>query len=187
MFIVFFGSVVLKDSPLNAVQMLWVNLIMDTFAALALATEPPAFDILTRQPYHKDAPIVTEVMWRNVFGHAVYQIIALCVVIFWAAPMGIISDYEVACFQYKIDGDSTSGCQPGQLNPFFTKALYYKEASTALQVGNLGWWKDQKNTAADFRGDLLEEMNCEEYVRQHPTEEGKVKCTSFSADHPTWH
>jgi len=48
LFIVFFGSVVLKDSPLNAVQMLWVNLIMDTFAALALATEPPAFDILER-------------------------------------------------------------------------------------------------------------------------------------------
>jgi len=46
MFIVFFGSVMLKDSPLNAVQMLWVNLIMDTFAALALATEPPASDIL---------------------------------------------------------------------------------------------------------------------------------------------
>jgi len=48
LFIVFFGSVILKDSPLNAVQMLWVNLIMDTFAALALATEPPAEDILTR-------------------------------------------------------------------------------------------------------------------------------------------
>ena len=46
MFIVFFGSVIIKDSPLNAVQMLWVNLIMDTFAALALATEPPAHDIL---------------------------------------------------------------------------------------------------------------------------------------------
>jgi len=48
MFIVFFGAVVLKDSPLNAVQMLWVNLIMDTMAALSLATEPPAADILNR-------------------------------------------------------------------------------------------------------------------------------------------
>jgi Ca2+ transporting ATPase len=100
MFIVFFGSVVLKDSPLNAVQMLWVNLIMDTFAALALATEPPAFDILTRQPYDKDAAIVTEVMWRNVFGHAIYQIVALCVMIFLAAPMGIMYNYEAACFAY---------------------------------------------------------------------------------------
>ena len=48
MFIVFFGSVVLKDSPLTAVQMLWVNLIMDTLGALALATEPPTDDILLR-------------------------------------------------------------------------------------------------------------------------------------------
>jgi magnesium-transporting ATPase (P-type) len=48
MAIVFFGSVILKDSPLNAVQMLWVNLIMDTLGALALATEPPADEILKR-------------------------------------------------------------------------------------------------------------------------------------------
>lgn len=62
MFIVFFGSVVLKSSPLNAVQMLWVNLVMDTFGALALATEPPSEDILLRQPYSKNSPVVTEVM-----------------------------------------------------------------------------------------------------------------------------
>ena len=72
MFIVFLGAVVTKKSPLNAVQMLWVNLIMDTFAALALATEPPPPDILERQPYKKDAPVITKVMNRNVQGHAIY-------------------------------------------------------------------------------------------------------------------
>jgi len=46
MAIVFFGSCILSDSPLNAVQMLWVNLVMDTFGALALATEPPMEEIL---------------------------------------------------------------------------------------------------------------------------------------------
>jgi Ca2+ transporting ATPase len=50
MFIVFFGAVVTTETPLNAVQMLWVNLIMDTFAALALATEAPPDDILDRLP-----------------------------------------------------------------------------------------------------------------------------------------
>jgi magnesium-transporting ATPase (P-type) len=84
MFIVFFGAVILKDSPLNAVQMLWVNLIMDTFAALALATEPPEDDILTRPPYFKDAPIMSDVMWRNVFGHAIYQIVVLVTIVFAA-------------------------------------------------------------------------------------------------------
>jgi len=72
MFMCFFGTVILKDSPLNAVQLLWVNLVMDTFGALALATEPPQNDILLRQPYKKSAPIVTENMWRNVFGHGIW-------------------------------------------------------------------------------------------------------------------
>ena len=50
--------------------MLWVNLVMDTLGALALATEPPAENILQRQPYKKDNAIVTEIMWRNIWAHA---------------------------------------------------------------------------------------------------------------------
>tara|TARA_B110001469_G_C9469656_1_gene236116 strand:+ start:109 stop:447 length:339 start_codon:yes stop_codon:yes gene_type:complete len=97
MFIVFFGSVIIKDSPLNAVQMLWVNLIMDTFAALALATEPPAENILERQPMHKDDAIMNKVMWRNVFGHAVYQIIVLIIVIF-VGQGTLTHNYTDECF-----------------------------------------------------------------------------------------
>lgn len=59
MFIVFFGSVILNSSPLTAVQMLWVNLIMDTFAALALATEPPDASILLRKPQPSSQAITT--------------------------------------------------------------------------------------------------------------------------------
>lgn len=62
--------------------MLWVNLVMDTLGALALATEPPARDVLTRQPYKKDNPIVTAVMWRNIFGHAILQICILVCILF---------------------------------------------------------------------------------------------------------
>lgn len=82
MAIVFFGSCILSDSPLNAVQMLWVNLVMDTFGALALATEPPMPEILDRLPYPKSESIVSKVMWRNIFGHAIFQIIVLALVIF---------------------------------------------------------------------------------------------------------
>lgn len=53
MFIVFSGGVILGEAPLTSVQMLWVNLIMDTFAALALATEPPAANLLEQQPYSR--------------------------------------------------------------------------------------------------------------------------------------
>lgn len=100
MAIVFLGSMILKETPLNAVQMLWVNLIMDTFAALALATEPPYDSILLRQPYKKNEAIVTEIMWRNVFGHAIYQGIAIFTVIFAGQYIGLAEPYEIACNLY---------------------------------------------------------------------------------------
>jgi calcium-translocating P-type ATPase len=81
MFIVFSGSVIFSDPPLNSVQMLWVNLIMDTFAALALATEPPSQNLLDRAPEKRTDKIVNAVMWRNIFGQAIYQIVVLLVLL----------------------------------------------------------------------------------------------------------
>lgn len=63
-----------KDSPLKAVQMLWVNLIMDTFASLALATEPPTESLLLRKPYGRNKPLISRTMMKNILGHAVYQL-----------------------------------------------------------------------------------------------------------------
>ncbi len=48
------GAAILTESPLNAIQMLWVNLIMDSFASLALATEDPNSALLNRKPYPRD-------------------------------------------------------------------------------------------------------------------------------------
>jgi magnesium-transporting ATPase (P-type) len=102
--------------------MLWVNLIMDTFAALALATEPPAPDVLTRQPYEKDAPIVTEIMWRNVFGHAFYQTCVLLLVVF-AGQGCCVKNYSASCIEYNA-ADPTI-CN--KFNPFFAEVLYTDE------------------------------------------------------------
>ena len=59
--IVFISSLQTQHAILTAVQMLWVNMIMDTFAALALATEPPHEKLLKRQPHNRDDYIVTKV------------------------------------------------------------------------------------------------------------------------------
>lgn len=83
LFMVFIGSVILHESPLNAKQMLWVNLIMDTLASLALATEPPTDELLKRKPYPRDEYMITGQMWRNIFGQSLFQIIVLSVVLFW--------------------------------------------------------------------------------------------------------
>ncbi|KAK6363558.1 plasma membrane calcium [Orbilia blumenaviensis] len=60
---------------LTAVQLLWVNLIMDTFAALALATDPPTPEILDRKPAGKKAPLITLRMWKMIIGQAIFQLV----------------------------------------------------------------------------------------------------------------
>lgn len=67
--------------PLKAVQLLWVNLIMDTFAALALGTEVPTMKLLERRPYKPNASLISKVMIRNIVGQSSYQVcclVALC-------------------------------------------------------------------------------------------------------------
>lgn len=63
-----------NESVLSAVQLLWVNLIMDTFAALALATDAPTEKILNRKPAPKSASLFTMTMWKMILGQAVYQL-----------------------------------------------------------------------------------------------------------------
>jgi len=80
----------LNDSPLRAVQLLWVNLIMDSFASLALATEPPTNALLDRKPYGRNKPIISKHMWVHLLGHAVYQlVIVFYLLIAGAEAMGI--------------------------------------------------------------------------------------------------
>ena len=71
----FFAALCEYGTPLTAVQLLWVNLIMDTLAALALATEPPSPDALERKPYGKNENIVSKTMWRNIIFQALFQLV----------------------------------------------------------------------------------------------------------------
>ncbi|KAI3801602.1 hypothetical protein L1987_29711 [Smallanthus sonchifolius] len=70
------------DVPLNAVQLLWVNLIMDTLGALALATEPPTDHLMDRLPVGRREPLITNIMWRNLLIQALYQVSVLLVLQF---------------------------------------------------------------------------------------------------------
>ncbi|GAP87000.1 putative calcium-translocating P-type ATPase [Rosellinia necatrix] len=69
-------------SVLTAVQLLWVNLIMDTFAALALATDPPSDKILNRLPQPKSAPLITVNMWKMIIGQTIFQLVVTFVLYF---------------------------------------------------------------------------------------------------------
>lgn len=75
--VTFFSAVAGYKPPLNAVMMLWVNLIMDTMGALALGTEAPNDILLDRPPYRRDASLISLPMWRNIVIQASYQLAML--------------------------------------------------------------------------------------------------------------
>lgn len=68
--------------PIKAVQMLWVNLIMDSLASLALATEPPNPEQLKRPPVNRRAQMITPRMWHSMIGHAIYQVFWILILMF---------------------------------------------------------------------------------------------------------
>ena len=80
--VAFVGACSNSESPLKAVQLLWVNLIMDTLASLALATEPPSNELLKRKPYGRGKSLLSRIMIRNILGQAVYQIIVIFSLLF---------------------------------------------------------------------------------------------------------
>ncbi|KAL3592751.1 hypothetical protein D5086_011391 [Populus alba] len=73
----FIAAVSAGEVPLTAVQLLWVNLIMDTLGALALATERPTDELMEMTPVGRTAPLITNIMWRNLLAQAFYQIAIL--------------------------------------------------------------------------------------------------------------
>jgi Ca2+ transporting ATPase len=117
MFIVFSGALLLSDEALTPVQMLWVNLIMDTLAALALATEPPGDELLLRKPHSRNDKIINSVMWRNVIGHGIYQIIVLMVILFEGATIfGLaVGNSEMPFFVTKFWADENQSNENAEL------------------------------------------------------------------------
>ncbi|KAL2828597.1 hypothetical protein BJY01DRAFT_255299 [Aspergillus pseudoustus] len=69
-------------SVLTAVQLLWINLIMDSLAALALATDPPTEEILDRKPVKGGAPLISITMWKMIIGQSIFQLIVTLILHF---------------------------------------------------------------------------------------------------------
>ncbi|KAG0941813.1 hypothetical protein G6F57_007328 [Rhizopus arrhizus] len=84
------------ESILSAVQLLWVNLIMDTLAALALATEPPTDDLLHRKPISKYAHLINYRMAKMILGQAIFQIIVNLVLIYWGTRIFHLGESDQA-------------------------------------------------------------------------------------------
>lgn len=76
-----------EESALKAVQLLWINLIMDTLAALALATDPAHPGLLDRKPDRRTAPLISTDMWKMIVGQSIYQLAVILVIDFAGAKI----------------------------------------------------------------------------------------------------
>jgi len=106
----FIGGVILKESPLAAIQLLWVNMIMDSLASLALATETPKPELLQRPPYRKKEYIINQKMVKHILGQGLFQAVFLFVFIF-AGPYFIPEGVEGP---FNVDSDLNIGLTPAQ-------------------------------------------------------------------------
>ena len=76
------GASFIKQQVFAPIQMLWINLIMDTLASLALATEAPTEDLLDRKPNSRHEHIVSRNMMKHIVGQALFQMVILSVLVF---------------------------------------------------------------------------------------------------------
>ncbi|CAF3896479.1 unnamed protein product [Rotaria sordida] len=76
------SAAAISSIPLRAIQMFWVNLVMDTLASLALATEPPTEELLNRKPYGRTKSIISPLMLRNILGQSFYQLVIMFIILY---------------------------------------------------------------------------------------------------------
>ncbi len=97
--VVVVGAFIGAESPLTVTQMLWVNLIMDTFAALALASLPPSYDVMKEKPRKVDSSIISTKMSKRIFGvGGLFFFILIAMLVWFSSTDGEMSDYELSEF-----------------------------------------------------------------------------------------
>ena len=115
--IVLCGAFMGLQSPLTVTQMLWVNLIMDTFAAMALASLPPAASVMHDKPRPRTAFIINGAMWRNIIGVGIVFFIFLFILMWYMEHIEINSLLDIGRAPFI---PANKGLDPYELSLFFT-------------------------------------------------------------------
>ncbi len=114
--IVLAGAFMGTESPLTVTQMLWVNLIMDTFAAMALASLPPDYSVMKNKPRKRTAFIITRPMYASIVGIGIF---------FFAMLLGLLwyfehTEVESLTQMFSLPIVPNNGLSPYELSLFFT-------------------------------------------------------------------
>jgi len=97
--IVLLGSFVGTELPLTVTQMLWVNLIMDTFAALALASIPPSEGVMDEKPRRSDDFIITKAMRYNILSvGSVFLLVLMGMIYYFTDANGVMTVHRLTIF-----------------------------------------------------------------------------------------
>lgn len=118
--IVLFGSFMGMQSPLTVTQMLWVNLIMDTFAAMALASLPPTESVMSEKPRPRTAFIINKAMWRSIGWVGGLFFVLLLGFLYYLEHTSITSLTQVG----SVPMHGNTGLSPYELSVFFTVFVF---------------------------------------------------------------
>jgi Ca2+ transporting ATPase len=152
--VVFLCSCIGSDSPLASIQMLWVNLIMDSLGSLALATEPPYDELLKRKPTNKNESIINGRMWKHIVFQSLFQI-AILLVLYLIGPKYIL-EYKDDILTFSKELKLCYGLPGGATNESYI--LYGSEDK---------WPKDEKFKYLDYLNKTTENetiKHCTEYI-----------------------
>ena len=153
--LVFICSCIGNETPLSSIQMLWVNLIMDSLGSLALATEPPYDELLNRKPTNKTESIINGRMWKHIGFQAFFELIIL-ICLYLYAPRFVpesgkkileSGDILIKCF----------GEMPGGLKENNGKILY----------GNADKWSGSAQfdfSKFNYNETLVKEIGCDNFL-----------------------
>ena len=118
--VVLTGSLMGTESPLTVTQMLWVNLIMDTFAAMALASLPPTQSVMADKPRPRKAFIITGTMWRFIISVGVIMFVLLAAILVW------FRNYDISSLSTCMHAvrNTSSGLSAYELSVFFSVFVF---------------------------------------------------------------
>ncbi len=119
--IVLCGTFMGMQSPLTVTQMLWVNLIMDTFAAMALASLPPSESVMLQKPRSRSAFIISRKMWNVIIGSGITLFVVLLSFLYYLEHTDITSLLQIGSAQFSREN---TGLTPYELSLFFTAFVF---------------------------------------------------------------
>ena len=138
-FLVLFGAFLGTESPLTVTQMLWVNLIMDTFAAIALSALPPQKTVMDEKPRDPKAFILDKSMLQNIFGVGGFFFLVLLVLLVIFQHTEITSIKDLLNFSFGERSHVTTYELTLLFTIFVMTHMGYMFNARGYKTGGSGW------------------------------------------------